>query len=71
VKLTVAGSRISALFDGVALEADDTTKEAFKDGGIGLLIAEGAMSTDAVHVSGNLNAALSNGRNLMARGSDI
>ena len=52
VKLTVVGSRISALFDGVALEADDTTKEAFKDGGIGLLISEGAMSTDAVHVSG-------------------
>jgi len=52
VTLSVAGNRISAFFGGVALEAEDTSKEAFKDGGIGLLIAEGAMSTDAVHVSG-------------------
>ncbi|TIO10846.1 ADP-ribosylglycohydrolase family protein [Mesorhizobium sp.] len=52
VTLTVRGSRISALFGGVALEAEDTSAEAFTNGGIGLLIAEGAMSTDEVRVSG-------------------
>lgn len=52
VTLTVKGSRISALFGGVALEAEDTSAEAFTSGGIGLLVAEGAMSTDEVRVSG-------------------
>lgn len=52
VTLTVKGSRIKALFDGVAIEADDTGAEALRDGGIGLLIAEGALSTDRLHVSG-------------------
>lgn len=52
VTLTVKGSRIEALFGGVAIEADDATAEALSDGGIGLLIAEGALSTDELHVSG-------------------
>ena len=41
------GSSISATVDGVSLSAED---EAFANGGIGLIISEGALSTNAVRV---------------------
>jgi len=41
------GSSISATVDGVSLSAED---EAFANGGIGLIISEGALSTNAVKV---------------------
>ena len=43
------GSSISATVDGVSLSAED---EAFANGGIGLIISEGALSTNAVKVGG-------------------
>ena len=48
--VTVQGTRITASFDEVTLQADDETATAFRNGGIGLLIAEGALSTDEVRV---------------------
>ena len=49
-KVIVQGTRITASFDDVTLRGDDQTATAFRDGGIGLLIAEGALSTDEVRV---------------------
>ena len=45
------GNAISATVDGVSLSAEDDDAEAFTNGGIGLIIHEGALSTDAVTVS--------------------
>ena len=50
LRVTVAGSRIAATADGATLEAEDASSERLRDGGIGLLIAEGALSTDEVRV---------------------
>lgn len=47
VSVTVRGRRIEAEADGAALTADDA---AFADGGIGLLVHEGALSTQSVRV---------------------
>ena len=49
-KVTVHDTHITATFDDVTLRADDQTGAAFTNGGIGLLIAEGALSTDEVRV---------------------
>jgi len=49
-KVTVHDTHITATFDDVTLRADDQTAAAFTNGGIGLLIAEGALSTDEVRV---------------------
>jgi ADP-ribosylglycohydrolase len=46
------GNAISAIVDGVSLSAEDNDAGAFADGGIGLVIHEGALSTDAVTISG-------------------
>jgi len=46
------GNIISATVDGISLAAEDNDAEAFANGGIGLIICEGALSTDAVSVSG-------------------
>jgi ADP-ribosylglycohydrolase len=51
VTLAVDGSRIKASFDGISLEADDNGPEAIREGGIGLLIAEGALSADEIRVA--------------------
>ncbi|MEK1851986.1 MAG: ADP-ribosylglycohydrolase family protein [Phyllobacterium sp.] len=45
------GNAISATVDGVSLSAEDDDAEALTNGGIGLIIHEGALSTDAVTVS--------------------
>ena len=45
------GNAISATVDGISLSAEDDDAEAFTNGGIGLIIHEGALSTDAVTVS--------------------
>jgi ADP-ribosylglycohydrolase len=50
VKVAVSGETITATVGGTTLSARDTDEEAFRDGGIGLLISEGALSTDAVTV---------------------
>lgn len=50
VSVSAKGSRIIAKADGVVIEASDASKGAFANGGIGLLISEGALSTQSVHV---------------------
>jgi len=45
--VTVQGTRISATADGVTLTAQDAD---FADGALGLLVHEGALSTNSVHV---------------------
>ena len=51
VAVTAKGSRITAIVDGVRLEAEDDSAWAYADGGVGLLVSEGALSADEVHVS--------------------
>ncbi|WP_319518601.1 ADP-ribosylglycohydrolase family protein [uncultured Martelella sp.] len=46
----VEGRTISAVVDGIAIKASDDSAEAFADGGIGLVIHEGAVSADKVSV---------------------
>ena len=48
--MSVNGRHLSAWVDGLRLDADDDSEEAFHDGGIGLVIADGALSTDEVRV---------------------
>jgi hypothetical protein len=50
-KARARGNAISVTVNGVSLSAEDDDAEAFADGGIGLVIHEGALSTDAVIVS--------------------
>ncbi len=46
----VEGNAISATVAGVSISATDTDPQGFADGGIGLVVHEGALSTDAVTV---------------------
>lgn len=50
VQLSVRGNHITAVFDGITLDATDSSAEAFADGGIGLLVHEGALSTDELRI---------------------
>jgi ADP-ribosylglycohydrolase len=50
--VSVKGSQIRARVGTTELTARDESDRAFADGGIGLLIAEGALSTDEVRVRG-------------------
>ncbi|MGH6859754.1 MAG: ADP-ribosylglycohydrolase family protein, partial [Phyllobacterium sp.] len=49
--VTAHGNRISASIAGVSLEAVDDSDMALRNGGIGLLVFEGALSTDLVRIS--------------------
>jgi ADP-ribosylglycohydrolase len=51
IAVTAKGSRILAVVDGVRLEAEDDSPSAYADGGIGLLVAEGALSADEVRIT--------------------
>ncbi len=46
----VTGNTIAATVNGVKLSATDDTAEAFANGGIGLVVHEGALSADVVTV---------------------
>ena len=50
MKVTARGSRITFEADGVALSAEDAGSEAFSDGGIGLLVHEGALSSNEIRI---------------------
>lgn len=50
MKLTVLGSRIIGEADGTVIEAFDDGDQAFLNGGIGLLISDGAISTPSITV---------------------
>lgn len=47
----VVGNTISATVNGIPISASDPSVNAFANGGIGLLIHEGALSTDAVTIA--------------------
>ena len=48
--LSVKGAAIEGTVDGVTIRATDTGAEAYENGGIGLVIDSGALSTDAIDV---------------------
>ena len=48
--LRVKGSTIVGTVEGTVLTATDAGPQAYEDGGIGLVIDSGALSTDAVSV---------------------
>jgi ADP-ribosylglycohydrolase len=48
MKVTAKGNRITFEADGVVLSAEDASPEAFSDGGIGLLVHEGALSSNEI-----------------------
>lgn len=50
MKLTVLGPRILGEADGTAIEACDDGDQAFLDGGIGLVISDGAISTPSITI---------------------
>ncbi len=52
VVASVRGNRITATVNDVAIAADDGDPVAQRDGGIGLFIHEGALSTNAIAISG-------------------
>ena len=50
VRVVVKGSELRAEVGGTTLVGRDDSDKAFKDGGIGLLISEGALSTNEVRI---------------------
>jgi len=48
--VTAQGSRISFVADGVSLTADDNANDAYHDGGVGLLVHEGALSSNEIRI---------------------
>ncbi|MEO8881855.1 MAG: ADP-ribosylglycohydrolase family protein, partial [Devosia sp.] len=50
IRVVVIGHEITAEVGGTKLTATDDSAKSFKDGGIGLFVAEGALSTDEVRV---------------------
>jgi len=51
VSATARGSSITATIDGTTLTAEDHDADAFANGGVGLLVSEGALSTEEVRVT--------------------
>jgi hypothetical protein len=50
MRVSAKGNRIDFTADGVSLSAEDKGMEAFADGGIGLLVHEGALSSNEIRV---------------------
>lgn len=50
MKVTANGNRITFEADGVSLSAEDGGADAFRDGGIGLIVHEGALSSNEIRV---------------------
>ena len=50
------GNAITATINGVSISAEDRDEHAFRDGGIGLFINEGALSADSVSITGQITA---------------
>jgi ADP-ribosylglycohydrolase len=50
MRVSATGGHIVFEADGVSIAADDDTAEAFRDGGIGLLVHEGALSANEIRV---------------------
>lgn len=52
MKVTAEGARITFEADGVSLTAEDASVDAFRDGGVGLLVHEGALSSNEIRIGG-------------------
>jgi hypothetical protein len=52
MKVSAQGARITFEADGVSVTAEDTAADAFRDGGVGLLIHEGALSSNEIRIGG-------------------
>ena len=50
MKVTARGSRITFEADGVSLTAEDSANDAYQDGGVGLLVHEGALSSNEIRI---------------------
>ena len=50
LQVAMQGNRITASADGKTLEAIDDDPSAFADGAVGLIVADGALSTDEVRI---------------------
>ena len=50
MKVTAQGTRLTFEADGVSLTADDGSNDAYRDGGIGLLVHEGALSSNEIRI---------------------
>ncbi|MCR6501314.1 ADP-ribosylglycohydrolase family protein [Shinella sp. CPCC 101442] len=50
MKVSASGNRITFEADGVSLSADDAGHDAFNDGGFGLLVHEGALSSNELRI---------------------
>ncbi|MGV1756708.1 ADP-ribosylglycohydrolase family protein [Rhizobium sp. A22-96] len=50
MKVKAEGTRITFEADGVSLTAEDTSPDAFRDGGVGLLVHEGALSSNEIRI---------------------
>lgn len=46
----IVGNTISASVNGTSISASDTSADGFANGGIGLVVHEGALSTDAIRI---------------------
>jgi hypothetical protein len=51
VVIAAVGDAITCRIGDASLSARDESPERFRDGGIGILVNEGAVSTDAVRVT--------------------
>lgn len=50
MKVTAQGARITFEADGISLTAEDASAHAFRDGGVGLLVHEGALSSNEIRI---------------------
>ena len=50
MKVKAQGSRLTFEADGISLTAEDTSADAFRDGGVGLLVHEGALSSNEIRI---------------------
>ena len=53
LRASLRGPAITVVADGVTLAASDDSPERFANGGIGLIVTDGMIQTDAVTVSGS------------------
>jgi len=50
MKVSAKGNRISFKANGTSLSVEDDSREAFADGGVGLLVHEGALSSNEIRI---------------------
>ncbi|MDB5550036.1 MAG: ADP-ribosylglycohydrolase family protein [Rhizobium sp.] len=50
MKVSARGNRISFKANGISLSVEDDSRDAFADGGVGLLVHEGALSSNEIRI---------------------